>query len=147
MQKQILNRKARFNYEILETIEAGLELTGTEIKSVRNGKASLADSYARIKSGQAYLFNCEISEYENAGYAHHIPKRPRRLLMHAREIDRLAGKIAEKGLTLVPLKMYFKRGWAKVELGLARGKRLYDKRDAIKKRETAREVKRALSRR
>lgn len=143
----IVNRKARFNYEIVETIEAGVELKGTEVKSVRAGKVSLADSFARIRNGEIYLFGADIAAYENAGYATHDPKRPRRLLLHAREIDRLAGKITQKGFTLVPTKMYFKRGWAKVLIGLARGKQLYDKRETIKKRDTAREIKRAMGRR
>ena len=147
MQISIINRKARFDYEIIETVEAGIELVGTEVKSIRAGKANLRDSFARIRKGELYLFGADISPYENAGYATHDPKRPRRLLMHAREIARLTGKVSEKGLTLVPLKMYFKRGWAKLQIGLARGKQQYDKRESIKKRETAREIKRALARR
>ena len=147
MQISIINRKARFDYEILETVEAGIELAGTEVKSIRAGKVSLRDSFARIRRGELYLFGADISPYENAGYAAHDPKRPRRLLVHAREIVRLAGKVSEKGLTLVPLKMYFKRGWAKVQIGLARGKRQYDKREAIRKKETQRDIKRALARR
>ncbi len=147
MPPRILNRKARHDYEILETVEAGIELRGTEVKSVRAGKVTLADSFARIRAGEIFLYGAEISPYVNAGYAHHDPARPRRLLMHSREIARLAGKISQKGLTLVPLKMYFKRGWVKVEIGLARGKRQYDKREAIKRRETAREISRAVSRR
>jgi SsrA-binding protein len=147
MTKSIVNRKARFDYEIVETVEAGVELRGTEVKSVRSGKVSLADSFARIRGGEMYLFGADIAMYENAGYATHDPKRPRKLLLHAREIDRLAGKITQKGLTLVPTKMYFKRGWVKVEIGLARGKRQFDKRETIKKRDTAREIKRAIGRR
>jgi len=145
MQPSIINRKARFDYEILETVEAGIELTGTEVKSIRAGKMSLRDSFARIRGGEMYLYGADISAYENAGYAKHDATRPRRLLLHAREIARLTGKVSEKGLTLVPMKVYFKRGWAKVLLGLARGKRQYDKRESIKKRETQRDIKRALA--
>jgi SsrA-binding protein len=147
MSGSIVNRKARYNYEIVETIEAGVELKGTEVKSVRAGKVSLADAFARIRGGEMYLYGADIAAYENAGYATHDPKRPRRLLLHAREIDRLSGKITQKGFTLVPTKMYFKRGWAKVLIGLAKGKQLYDKRETIKKRDTAREIKRAIGRR
>lgn len=145
MQPSIINRKARFDYEILETFEAGIELVGTEVKSIRAGKVSLRDAFARIRRGELFLYGAEISPYENAGYAKHEPTRPRRLLLHAREIARLAGKISEKGLTLVPIKVYFKRGWAKIELGLARGKREYDKREAIRKKETQRDIRRAMS--
>ncbi len=147
MSPQILNRKARFEYEILESVEAGIELRGTEVKSIRAGRVSLRDAFARIRRGELILYGADISEYENAGYARHEPTRPRRLLLHAREIARLAGKVSEKGLTLVPVKIYFKRGWAKVELGLARGKREFDKRESIKKRETAREIRQAVGRR
>ena len=147
MPPRILNRKARHDFEILETVEAGLELKGTEVKSVRAGKVSLNDAFARIRGGEIYLYGAEISPYENAGYARHDPDRPRRLLLHAREIRRLAGKVTQKGLTLVPTKMYFRRGWVKIEIALARGRREYDKREAIKRRETQREIKRAISRR
>jgi SsrA-binding protein len=147
MQTSIINRKARFDYEIIETVEAGIELAGTEVKSIRAGKMSLRDSFARIRRGEIYLYGADIAAYENAGYAKHDATRPRRLLLHAREIARLAGKVSEKGLTLVPMKVYFKRGWAKVLLGLARGKREYDKRESIKKRETTREIQRATGRR
>jgi len=145
MPPRIENRKARFDFEVLETIEAGIELKGTEVKSVRAGKVSLRDSFARIRDGEIFLYGCEISPYENAGYSHHDPARPRKLLLHSREIDRLAGKVSQKGLTIVPLRMYFKRGWVKVLLALARGKQEYDKREAIKRREQEREIKRALS--
>lgn len=147
MPPRIENRKARFDYEILETIEAGMELKGTEVKSVRAGKVALHDAFARISNGEIFLYGCEISPYENAGYSHHDPVRPRKLLLHSREIDRLAGKVSQKGLTIVPVRMYFKRGWVKVLLGLARGKQQYDKREAIKKREQSREITRALSQR
>ncbi|MHC4713286.1 MAG: SsrA-binding protein SmpB [Planctomycetota bacterium] len=147
MAHAIRNRKARFNYEIFETVEAGIELKGTEVKSVRAGKVSLADAFARIRDGEMFLFGAEISPYEKAGYARHDPARPRKLLLHSREIARLSGKVSQKGLTLVPLKMYFRRGWAKVEIALARGRQKYDKREAIKRRETQREIKRSVSRR
>ena len=147
MALQILNRKARFDYEILETIEAGLELQGTEVKSIRAGKMDLADAFARIRGGEIVLFGAKIAPYENAGYATHDQMRPRKMLLHSREIVRLASKMAAKGLTLVPLKVYFKRGWAKVLLGLARGKQKYDKREAIRKRETQKEIQRATRRR
>ena len=139
------NKKAFHDYHIEESIEAGIVLTGTEVKSIRAGKMSLRDSFARIRGGEMYLYGADISAYENAGYAKHDATRPRRLLLHAREIARLTGKVSEKGLTLVPMKVYFKRGWAKVLLGLARGKRQYDKRESIKKRETQRDIKRALA--
>jgi SsrA-binding protein len=145
MALQIVNRKARYEYEIFETLEAGIELTGTEVKSVRAGKVTLTDAFARVRGQELILFGAEISPYENAGYARHDPTRPRRLLMHKREIMRLMGKVTQKGLTLVPLKMYFKRGWLKVEIGLVRGKQKYDKRDSIKRREQQRDIKRALS--
>jgi len=145
MPPQIVNRKARFDYEILETVEAGIELQGTEVKSIRAGKVSLRDSFARITRGEIFLYGADISLYENAGYARHDPTRPRKLLLHAREIARLAGKTSEKGLTLVPVKIYFKRGWAKVQLALARGKQKYDKREAIRKRETKRDIARTLA--
>lgn len=147
MAPRIVNKKARFDYEILETVEAGIELVGTEVKSVRAGKVALGDSFARVRGTELYLYGAQISPYENAGYSRHDPARPRRLLLHSREIARLAGNISQKGLTLVPTKMYFKRGWVKVEIGLARGKREYDKRETIKKRETEREIKRAVTRR
>ena len=147
MPPRIVNKKARFDFEILETIEAGIEIKGTEVKSVRAGKVSLVGSFARIRNGEIYLYGADISPYMNAGYSHHDPRRPRRLLIHSREIHRLAGKVTQKGLTLVPTKMYFRRGWVKVELGLARGKQKYDKRDAIKRREQQREINRALTQR
>lgn len=144
---KIVNRKARFDYEIIETVEAGIELLGTEIKSIRAGKATLQDAFAKVRGGEIFLYGADISPYENAGYARHDPTRPRKLLLHAREIARLIGKMTEKGLTLIPLNIHFKRGWAKVDLGLGRGKREYDKRQTIKKRETQKEISRAVSRR
>ena len=139
-----VNRRARYEYFIEETIEAGIVLTGSEVKSLRAGKAQLKESYARIERGEAWLMNAHISEYGPASQFGHEPIRRRKLLLHAREIERLTGKTKESGLTLVPLRLYFKNGRAKIELGLARGKKLYDKRESIKERETRREVDRAM---
>jgi len=141
------NRKAFHDYEILDKLEAGIELRGTEVKSLRNGKVQMADAYARVEDGQLYLVGLHISPYEKTAYGNHEPTRRRRLLVHRREIRRLAGKLNERGLTLVPLSLYFRRGWAKVELGLARGKRQYDKRQDIKRREHQRQIERAMARR
>jgi SsrA-binding protein len=143
----VVNRKARHDYFIEETIEAGIALTGSEVKSLRAGKGQLKDSYARIKNGEAWLVQAHISEYTPAARFGHDPTRPRKLLLHKREIVRLASKVQEKGLTLVPLRIYFKRGKAKVELGLAKGKKLYDKRATIREREAQREIARAQTRR
>lgn len=139
----VVNRRARHDYQIEETIEAGLVLSGSEVKSLRAGKGQLKDSYARIKDGEAWLVQAHISEYAPAARFGHDPTRPRKLLLHKREIVRLASKLNEKGLTLVPLRIYFKKGRAKVELGLARGKKLYDKRAAIRERDVERELLRA----
>ncbi len=139
----VVNRRARHDYHIEETIEAGLALVGSEVKSLRAGKGQLKDSYARIKDGEVWLVQAHISEYTPAARFGHDPTRPRKLLLHKREIVRLASKVKEKGLTLVPLRIYFKRGRAKVELGLARGKKLYDKRATIRAREAQREIERA----
>jgi SsrA-binding protein len=136
------NRRARFEYEILETVEAGIALLGPEVKSLRQGRANLADSFATIRRGEALLVHLHIAPYEQAGRENPDPRRDRRLLLHRREIRRLGGKVAERGFTLVPLQLYWKNGRAKVELGLARGKRQYDKREAIRRRETDREVAR-----
>lgn len=141
------NRKAFFEYHIEDRFEAGLTLTGSEVKSLREGRANLSDSYAVIKGGEAFLLNTHIAPYQPSGGLGHDPKRERKLLLHAAQIARLAVKLNEKGLTLVPTMLYFKRGRAKVELSLARGKRKYDKRAAIKKRESKREVARAMKRR
>lgn len=139
-----VNRRARHDYFIEETYEAGLVLAGSEVKSLRDGKANLADSYARIHKGEAYLLNTHISPYPGANQFNHEPTRTRKLLLHKREIQRLTGKTKERGLTLIPLRLYFKNGLAKVELGLARGKKLYDKREALKRRAARREVERSL---
>ena len=135
------NRKARFNYEIGDTYEAGIALTGSEVKSLRNGKATIAESYADPKGGELWLVNANIPEYLQAGpFNNHAPKRPRRLLLHRREIDRLSGAVEREGMTIVPLKLYFdERGRAKIEIALARGKKLHDKRETLKKRSWERE--------
>jgi SsrA-binding protein len=138
----ISNRKARYNYAILETLEAGIVLTGSEVKSLRQGKASISEAYATVQGGEAFLLGMHIPPYAQAGYSQHEPLRPRKLLLHKEEIQRLIGKTAEKGLTLVPLSCYFKNGFAKIELGLARGKKLYDKRESIKEKEWKRQVER-----
>src|SRR5215472_5158256 len=134
------NRRARHEYHILETIEAGLVLRGTEVKSLRAGGVSFKDSYATIRSGEGWLLGCHINPYSHGTDANHDPERDRKLLLHKREIARLSGKISERGLTLVPLRLYFKEGRAKVELGLARGKKLHDKRATLREREVRREM-------
>jgi SsrA-binding protein len=138
------NRKARFEYEIIDTFEAGMVLLGTEVKALRNGKASLGDAFAEIRRGEVFLLNAHIGAYEQAGRANAAPLRVRKLLLRRREIGRLEGRVTEKGLTLVPLRLYFKDGRAKVELALARGKRRYDKRQTIRERETKRDLQRSL---
>jgi SsrA-binding protein len=141
------NRKARRDYFILETFEAGLVLVGTEVKSLRAGKASLAEAYARIQRDEMFLVGAHIPEYSHGNRANHDPTRSRKLLLHRREIERLRGKTVEKGLTLVPLRLYWRSGRAKVEIALCRGKREYDRREDVAKREAQREMDRALSRR
>jgi SsrA-binding protein len=134
------NRKARFNFHIGETFEAGIALTGSEVKSLRSGKATIAESYADARAGEIWLVNANIPEYAQAGRFSHEPKRPRKLLLHQRQINRLVGAVEREGMTIVPLKVYFnKRGRAKVEIALARGKKLHDKRDTEKKRDWQRE--------
>jgi SsrA-binding protein len=134
------NRRARFNYEIGETFEAGIVLTGSEVKSLRAGKATIAEAYADTRNGEIWLINCNIPEYQQAGRFNHAPKRPRKLLLHQRQIDRLAGAVDREGMTVVPLKLYFnEKGRAKVEVALARGKKLHDKRETLKKRSWERE--------
>lgn len=140
------NRRARHDYEIIDTFEAGLVLEGSEVKSLRDGKAALKDSFAHIRDGEAWLVGAYIGPYSFARGGGHDPERTRKLLLHRREIDRIAGKLAEKGLTLVPLQLYFIDGRAKVELGLGRGKRTVDKRRTIKEREQKREMERAMRR-
>ena len=141
------NRKARHDYTILDTYEAGLVLTGTEVKSLRSGRASLVDAYAAEYNGEVWLHDAYIPEYAQGTWTNHDPRRVRKLLLKRGEINKLIGKLKESGVTLVPLSLYFSDGWAKVELGLARGKRAYDKRQAIAKREADREMARALGRR
>jgi SsrA-binding protein len=140
------NRKAYHDYEILETYEAGLVLKGTEVKALRQGKANLKDSYVIIKDEEAYLLNCHISPYSHGNIMNHDPLRTRKLLLHKKEILKLMGKAAIKGYTIIPLKIYFKGPWAKVEIALARGKKIYDKRAKIKEKEMEREVARAMAR-
>jgi SsrA-binding protein len=140
------NRKAWFNYEILEKVEAGIVLTGSEVKSIRAGHVSIHEAYARITKGEPWVVNMDIAPYAQAGPFNHEPKRRRKLLLKKTEIRRLIGKTAERGLTLVPLSLYFKSGFAKLEIGLARGKRQYDKREAIKKRESSRDLRRRAMR-
>ncbi|MCB1053334.1 MAG: SsrA-binding protein SmpB [Acidobacteria bacterium] len=138
------NRKARFNYEILETLEAGMVLLGSEVKALRAGKANLGDGYVQLKGNEAFLISVHISPYENGGYANHLPLRARKLLLHEREMNKWRGKTAEKGLTIVPLKIYFKKGYAKCELGLVRGKKLHDKRETLRTKDLDREAKAAM---
>jgi len=141
------NRRALHDYTIEDTYEAGLALTGTEVKSLRLGRASLADGFALISDSEAWLHNVHIPEYIQGTWTNHTPRRIRKLLLHRREIDKIASQVAEQGLTLVPLSLYFKDGHVKVEIGVARGKRTYDKRQALAKRDAAREMDRALRRR
>jgi SsrA-binding protein len=138
------NRKAYHDYSIEETVEAGMSLAGTEVKSLREGKANLKDSYVLIKNMEAFLLNCHISPYSHGNIMNHDPVRTRKLLLHKKEIVRLQGKIAQKGYTLLPLKIYFKEGRAKVEVGLAKGKREYEKRETIKEKEANREIEKAM---
>ena len=139
------NRRARHDYAIEESFEAGMVLTGQEVKSLRAGRATLSDAYARVEGNQVWVENMHIPPYEMADTRRYDPKRPRKLLMHREEIRRLIGKTAERGLTLIPLKIYFTRGLAKMELGLGRGKRQFEKRDAIAEREHRREMERAFA--
>ena len=142
-----VNRKAYHDYHIDEVVEAGLVLTGTEIKSIRAGRVNLRDSYARPEKGELWLVGAHIAHYPGGNRYNHDPRRPRKLLLHRREIADLSGEVMKKGLTLVPLKLYLKNGIAKLELGVARGKRMYDKRDAIAQRDAQRQVERAFSQR
>ena len=138
------NRKARFDYEILDSFEAGIALLGPEVKSLRAGNANLGDAYAIVRRGEVFLLNAHIGPYDQAGRANAPPRRERKLLLHRAEIERLTGRVNERGFTLVPLELYFKGGRAKVELGLARGKKSHDKRQSIRERESEREVQRAV---
>ncbi len=139
------NRRARFDYEILQAFEAGIELKGSEVKSLRAGRTNLAESYATMKGGELYLLNCNIPEYREANRFNHDPKRPRKLLLHGKEIDKLANGVQREGLTIIPLKMFFNpRGRAKVDIALAKGNKLHDKREAIKERTWDRERARIM---
>ncbi|AZB72966.1 SsrA-binding protein SmpB [Synechococcus elongatus] len=141
------NRQARFQYEILETFEAGIELLGTEVKSIRAGRVNLRDGFALVRNGEVWLHNVHISPHLQAStYYNHDPLRTRKLLLHREEIRKLIGKVEQKGLTLVPLKMYLKQGWVKVTLGLGRGKKLHDKRDTERRRQDERDIQRAIKR-
>src|SRR5581483_2238317 len=141
------NRRAAHEYEIHDTIECGVVLLGTEVKSLRDGHASLEDAYAKVEDGELWLLGCEIPEYAMGNVMNHKPKRPRKLLLHRREIARFAGKASQKGFTLVPLRLYFKNGLAKIELAVAKGKQTHDKRETLKKKDAEREIKRAMSQR
>ena len=141
------NRRATHEYALVETLECGLVLTGTEVKSLREHAANLDDAYAKIEGGEVWLLGCDIPEYSMANRLNHKPKRPRKLLLHRREIEKFAGKASDRGLTLVPLRMYFKQGRAKVELAVARGKKLHDKRQDMKTADAQRDIKRALGKR
>jgi SsrA-binding protein len=138
------NRKAFHDFHILETMEAGIALLGTEVKAIREGRVNLRDSFARVEGGEIFLYNVNISSYSHRGYADHEPLRPRKLLLHRDEIRKLIGKTLEKGMTLVPTRLYFKKGRVKLALGVARGKKDYDKRETIKRRETDRETRAAV---
>lgn len=139
------NRKARYEYEVLETYEAGIQLAGTEVKSIREGRVNLMDSYGLIRNGEAWLLNAHIAPYKASGqYFNHEPRRTRKLLLHQKEINRLIGQVEQKGLTLIPLKMYFKGNWIKLLLGLCRGKKLYDKRETVKRRQDQRQIERVM---
>jgi len=139
------NKRALHEYEIFDTLECGLVLTGTEVKSLREGSANLEDSYAKVERGEVWLIGSDIPEYSMGNRMNHKPKRPRKLLMHRREIGRFAGKASQRGFTLVPLKLYFKDGRAKVEVAVARGKQLFDKRQSQKKADAQREIRRTLN--
>jgi len=139
-----VNRKAYHDYHIQEMVEVGIVLKGSEIKSIREGKVNLRDAYAKPENGELWLYNSHIASYDAASYNTHEPTRPRKLLLHKKEIDSLAGKVMQQRLTLVPLKLYIKHGVAKIELGVAKGKKIYDKREAIARREAGREIERAL---
>lgn len=140
------NRAASYHYHLLEKVEAGLVLTGSEVKSLREGKASLRDGYASVRNGEAWLLNCHIPEYQPGGPFNHQPLRPRKLLLNRREIEKFAGKTQQKGLTLVPLRIYFKDGRAKCEIALARGKKQYDRRQEEREKEARREASEAMYR-
>ena len=139
------NKRAFHEYEVMERLECGIVLTGTEVKSLRDGHSSLEDAYAKIEDGEVWLIGSDIPEYAMGNRMNHKPKRPRKLLLHRREIDKFAGKATQRGFTLVPLRMYFKHGLAKVELAVAKGKQLHDKREAKKRADAQREIRRAMT--
>ena len=138
------NRKARHDYLLFDTFEAGIVLLGTEVKAIREGRVNLRDSYGRVEQGEVFLYNLHISPYSHRGYADHEPVRRRKLLLHKREIRKLIGKVVERGMTLVPVRMYFKRGRVKVAVSLAKGKRVHDKRETLRRREVDREARAAI---
>ena len=138
------NRKARHNYTLFDTVEAGIVLLGTEVKSIREGRVNLRDSYGRVEQGEVFLYNIHISPYSHRGYADHEPLRRRKLLLQKREIRKLIGKVVERGMTLVPVRMYFKNGLVKVAVSLAKGKREHDKRETVRRREADREARAAI---
>jgi SsrA-binding protein len=139
------NRQARYLYEILETYEVGIQLVGTEVKSIRAGKVNLQDGYALVRNGEVWLINAHISPYTSSGqYFNHEPRRTRKLLLHRQEIRKLIGKVEQQGLTLIPLKMYLKGGWVKISIGLCRGKKIHDKREDMKRRQDQRDMQRAM---
>lgn len=143
----IVNRKARHDYHIMETFEAGIALIGAEVKSIREGKVNISDAYARVRNGEAWLIGLHISPYKNQNtFEEYNPSRSRKLLLHKKQIDKLSSMTQEKGLTLIPLKIYFKRGRAKLELGVGKGKKLYDKREDLKRKTAQREMERAMKR-
>jgi SsrA-binding protein len=141
------NKRAFHEYEVLESLECGVALTGTEVKSLRDGHASLEDAYAKLDGGEVWMIGSDVPEYAMGNRMNHKPKRPRKLLLHRREIDKFADKATQKGFTLVPLRLYFRDGLAKVELAIARGKQLHDKRQAAKKADAQREIRRAMTER
>jgi len=141
------NRKATFDYHILETFEAGIALLGSEVKAIREGRVNLRDSYCRFEGGEAYLLGAHISQYSHDGHTGHDPTRPRKLLLHRHELNKLLGRTVERGLTLVPLRIYFKNGRIKVAIALAKGKKAYDKRETIRRREVERETRAAIKNR
>jgi SsrA-binding protein len=141
------NRKASHNFLVLDTLECGIALVGSEVKSLRNGKVSLEEAYARLKENEVWLLGCDIPEYKEANRFNHAPKRPRKLLLHRREIKRFAAQATQKGLTLIPLRLYFKDGRAKILMGLCKGKQLHDKRQSMKKAEAQRDMQRQMYRR
>lgn len=141
------NRKAHHDYHILHTYEAGIVLLGTEVKSIREGRVNLRESFARVEGGEVFIYNIHVSPYSHRGYADHEPTRRRKLLLHKSEIRRLIGKTVERGMTLVPVRMYLKNGRVKVVVGVAKGKKLYDKRETLRRREAERETRRAIKQR